>query len=145
MKVTCCTCQTELIGRQTKYCSRHCKNASTNSKHQHYLKQQERGKQRRQALIRLKGGACEICGYGKNQTALAFHHLDPSDKSFAIDLRKCSNATWESLLSEAEKCRLLCLNCHAETHNPELSLRFSNIESAALTVELQGQNSISGF
>ena len=140
MKKICAICQNELTGKQTKFCSLACKNSWTNNKHQNYVAQQKRGKRRRQLLIQLKGGCCEICGYNKNQAALSFHHLDASTKSFQIDIRKCSNGTWQRLLEEAQKCQLLCLNCHAEIHNPELSLRFSNIESAALTVELQGQN-----
>jgi hypothetical protein len=66
-----------------------------------------------------KGGNCEICGYNKNQAALAFHHVNASTKSFPIDLRLCSSSSWEKLLLEAQKCQLLCLNCHAETHNPD--------------------------
>jgi hypothetical protein len=71
--------------------------------------------------MRRKGGRCERCGYGRNKAALAFHHRQPSTKSFQVDIRKCSNATWEMLLAETEKCMLLCLNCHAEIHNPDYS------------------------
>lgn len=117
----CLVCASELTGRQTRFCSRQCKNAFTNNKHQNYVSQQRRGRQRRQLLIRRKGGRCERCGYDRNGAALAFHHLDPAVKSFGIDLRSCSNTSWEVLVAEAEKCLLLCLNCHSEIHNPDFS------------------------
>ncbi len=121
MENSCFVCGVALTGRQTKFCSRRCKNAYTNNRHQNYASQQQRGRQRRQLLIQDKGGRCERCGYGRNGAALAFHHLDPATKSFGIDLRVCSNTTWETLVSEARKCLLLCLNFHAEIHNPDFS------------------------
>jgi hypothetical protein len=70
-------------------------------------------------LIRLKGKKCEECGYGRNSAALEFHHTGPALKEFQLDLRSLSNRKWQLVLAEAEKCRLLCSNCHAELHNPE--------------------------
>ncbi len=121
MEKACLVCGTQLKGRQSMFCSRACKNASTNNKHQNYVSQQLRGRRRRQRLIREKGGRCEQCGYSRNEAALAFHHLHPAMKSFPIDLRNCSNTSWDALTGEAQKCLLLCLNCHAEIHNPEFS------------------------
>src|SRR5215210_4278981 len=115
MERACIICQAKLTGRQIRFCSLDCKNAWTNNKHQNYASQQQRGRQRRRLLIQQKGGRCAACGYSKNQAALAFHHTDPSIKTFPIDLRSCSNNSLEALLREAEKCQLLCLNCHAET------------------------------
>lgn len=65
-------------------------------------------------LIAYKGGKCEICGYDKPIPAVyAFHHLDPNKKDFAI-----SGKSWgyEKLKEEADKCQLLCQNCHTEVH-----------------------------
>jgi hypothetical protein len=62
-----------------------------------------------------------MCGYNKNQAALSFHHTDTTTKLFQIDIRKCSNSSWNRLLAESEKCMLLCLNCHSELHNPAFS------------------------
>ena len=121
MEKSCRVCGADLNGRQTKFCSHRCKNASTNNKHQNYVTQQQRGRERRLLLIQSKGGRCERCGYGRNHAALAFHHLDPANKSFAVDLRNCSNTSWDALQEEARKCLLLCLNCHSEIHNPEFS------------------------
>ena len=121
MEKVCVICEAPLTGRQTVFCSRRCKNASTNNKHQNYVSQQQRGRQRKQLLIQRKGGRCERCGYRRNEAALAFHHLEPADKSFPLDIRHCSNTSWDALLAEARKCQLLCLNCHAEIHNSEFS------------------------
>ena len=117
----CLTCVLPLTGKQQKFCCRFCKTAHTNYKHQNYVSQQRRGADRRATLISLKGGKCVLCGYCKNQTALCFHHTDPQIKLFQIDIRRCSNCSWEKLLAEANKCQLLCLNCHAEIHNPDFA------------------------
>ncbi len=69
----------------------------------------------------MKGGKCTKCGYSKNSSALCFHHIDPKTKSFPIDIRRCSNSSWDNLIKEADKCMLLCLNCHAELHNPSFA------------------------
>jgi predicted nucleic acid-binding Zn ribbon protein len=121
MELTCVVCASVLNGRQRRFCSRRCKNALTNNKHQNYVSQQQRGRERRLLLIQRKGGCCERCGYDRNNAALAFHHTDPAAKSFPVDIRSCSNTCWQSLLDEAEKCVLLCLNCNSEIHNPEFS------------------------
>lgn len=60
------------------------------------------------------------CAYNKNYSALQFHHL--KDKLFNLDSRNIGNRSMESLLLELDKCVLLCANCHAEEHNPELLL-----------------------
>jgi aconitase B len=65
-------------------------------------------------LIAYKGGKCENCNYDKNQAALSFHHLDPKEKDFEISGKHCLSL--ERLKKEVDKCSLLCLNCHAETH-----------------------------
>jgi len=75
--------------------------------------------------MEMKGMACGICGYKKNYAALAFHHRDPGKKSFALDLRTCSNKSWDALLEEFAKCDLVCMNCHMEIHHPELEAESS--------------------
>ena len=117
----CIVCSSQLTGKQTKYCSVKCKSAFINNRHQNYTSQQRRGYDRKIQLIELKGGSCQICGYNKNKSALCFHHIDPKTKSFQIDLRRCSNSSLANLIEEADKCQLLCLNCHAELHNPSFS------------------------
>jgi hypothetical protein len=70
---------------------------------------------KKQKLIEYKGGKCLHCGYNKNQKALSFHHLNPKEKDFEISSKHC--LSFERLKQEVDKCILLCLNCHAETHD----------------------------
>jgi hypothetical protein len=118
----CVVCNTKLMGRQRKYCSRKCKNEAGNISFQSYLAQQKRGRDRKVELILRYGGCCAECGYAKNFSALEFHHIDSKSKSFQLDLRSLSNRKWSVVLEEAEKCILLCSNCHAELHNPDCAL-----------------------
>ena len=53
-----------------------------------YIRQTQRGWIRKQYLIGIKGGSCEKCGYNKCSRCLSFHHRDPKNKSFQLDLRK---------------------------------------------------------
>jgi len=110
----CVVCSAALKGKQKKFCSRICKHKSYNGC---YDFQKARGLQRKHRLAKLHGGKCSICGYDRCLAALSFHHNDPSQKSFALDLRSLSNRTWERIIAEASKCTLLCLNCHAEAHH----------------------------
>ena len=69
-----------------------------------------------------RGGACEICDYCKNLAALEFHHINPEEKEFNVDMRKFSNMNLEKLEAELEKCILVCANCHRELHNESLTM-----------------------
>jgi len=66
-------------------------------------------------IIKYKGGECKLCGYSKNPKALEFHHRDPAKKDFSISSFKNSNI--KKLKKEADKCDLLCSNCHKEVHD----------------------------
>lgn len=77
----------------------------------------ERGLERKQKLVDLKGGCCKGCGYKKCIRALSFHHRDPSTKQFGLEIRSIRGLSWETVLAEVEKCDLLCLNCHMETED----------------------------
>lgn len=65
-------------------------------------------------LIEQAGGKCSVCGYDKCSRALVFHHRDPGTKSFSLSANM--NRAWSKLEAEAEKCDLLCSNCHLELH-----------------------------
>ena len=70
----------------------------------------------KQKAVEMMGGACENCGYNKCLAALTFHHLDPTQKDFAIsDL--INVVKWSKIKEELSKCKLLCSNCHVETHH----------------------------
>ena len=116
--ITCLKCGKDLRGKQTKYCSSKCKN----NQNQSYLAQQSRGLERKIILIQRCGGQCSVCGYKKNSSALDFHHINPKEKLFALDLRSLSNRTQLKIDSEIQKCTLMCRNCHSELHNPQHNL-----------------------
>ncbi|NTW62454.1 HNH endonuclease [Candidatus Saccharibacteria bacterium] len=116
--ITCVKCGIPLRGKQVKFCSASCKN----DQNQSYAAQQARGLKRKLALINQLGGQCAHCGYKKNSSALDLHHVEPRDKSFALDLRSLSNRKQSKIDEEVSKCILLCRNCHSELHNPQHNL-----------------------
>jgi transposase len=77
-------------------------------------------------LIEKAGGGCTICGYDRFPGALHFHHLDPAEKEFMLS-RQGVTRSFAEACAEADKCVLLCANCHAEveggftelTNNPD--------------------------
>jgi hypothetical protein len=80
--------------------------------------QKKARKERKLHLVKMLGGKCNRCGYNKCITALDFHHRDPSQKRFQIGSHGMLR-NWEDLVKEAEKCELLCKNCHAEEHTED--------------------------
>lgn len=69
-------------------------------------------------LFDYKGAKCLKCGYDKRiMNAYAFHHRDPSKKEFGIG--SGVPRSFERVKTEADKCDLLCLRCHAELHAEE--------------------------
>ena len=119
----CVCCGKPLTGRQRKYCSKECKDKSERLKNPSYKRQRRRGIDRKLKLVELKGGCCENCGYSKNLSALTFHHIDPRDKSFNIEMKNIANHEWQTVLEEVDKCQLLCHNCHHEMHHPDLDVK----------------------
>jgi len=113
----CVVCASALTGRQLRYCSRRCKNKAEDGC---YPFQQARGWQRKRQLVDLFGGGCVRCSYNRCLPALSFHHQNPAEKKFALDVRSLSTRTWAECLAEAKKCMLLCLNCHAEEHHGQV-------------------------
>jgi hypothetical protein len=81
------------------------------------LCRQERVAERRRTvkeiLVAEAGGACVVCGYDRYVGALQFHHVDPATKAFSISQSGASRALARTR-EEAEKCALVCANCHAE-------------------------------
>ena len=70
-------------------------------------------KRTKKKLVEYKGGKCECCGYDKCIEALEFHHLDPGKKDFTIS---GTSRSFDILKIEADKCILVCSNCHKEIH-----------------------------
>ena|SRR3989344_8447371 len=76
---------------------------------------------KKERLVALFGGKCKLCGYKKYAGALDFHHLDPGKKSFSLSVKGLCYS-WDTILSEAKKCTLLCKNCHTEVTNNIIKL-----------------------
>ena len=73
----------------------------------------DRRRRAKAQLVAEAGGGCVVCGYDRHLGALQFHHLDPETKRFGV-ARGGVTLGIERLRAEAEKCVLLCSNCHAE-------------------------------
>ena len=65
--------------------------------------------------VNYKGGKCVICGYSKCIEALDFHHINPKTKEFGLGLGGLTRS-WDRVRKEADKCVLICANCHREIH-----------------------------
>ncbi len=82
-----------------------------------YLKKAvtERRRKLKKMLIDYKGGKCQLCGFVGYEGVFDFHHKGDSPKSFGIAAGGFSRSL-ESLMKEADKCVLICANCHREVH-----------------------------
>ena len=67
------------------------------------------------SLYKLERG-CEVCGYNACPRSLHFHHLEPGGKEYGIAI-KMRHSSLAHVMSEIEKCVLLCANCHGELHD----------------------------
>jgi hypothetical protein len=47
---------------------------------------------------------------------LVFHHQDPTLKEIEIANAVRGGWSWTRILTEIEKCKVLCMNCHAKHH-----------------------------
>ena len=75
--------------------------------------QTSKRKRLREKILDYKGNKCEKCGYDRCKEALEFHHINPKEKLFSIS-SNCAIYAWEKVLAQADKCILLCANCHRE-------------------------------
>jgi transposase len=73
----------------------------------------ERRRRVKALLVAEAGGCCVLCGYADNAGALQFHHVDPSNKEFALGYTGVTRSLAKAR-AEAAKCVLLCATCHAE-------------------------------
>lgn len=72
-------------------------------------------------LVADAGGRCAACGFDGYVGALEFHHLDPGQKAFALSHEGVTRSL-QRARAEAEKCVLLCANCHAAVEGGVLAL-----------------------
>lgn len=86
---------------------------ATQCKRCHGQQSRRRKQEKKRKLINALGGKCYRCGYDKCPAALQFHHNDDNKENEVSSLLRHK---FETALSEAQKCILLCANCHAEEH-----------------------------
>ena len=75
--------------------------------------QEKERRARKARLVAAFGGKCTQCGYNRCAAALEFHHRDPHGKCFSLNKGNLLRAR-DEVLTKAEKCTLLCANCHRE-------------------------------
>jgi hypothetical protein len=100
-----------LLDRRGYYRCKACRSAAVS----------RRRRKMKEILVKEAGGACFVCGYSRDMRALHFHHTEPSLKRHEINARGAAIAL-ERLRTEAQKCVLLCANCHAEVETGMITL-----------------------
>jgi transposase len=75
----------------------------------------------KETLVAEAGGCCVVCGYDQCMAALAFHHLDPREKRLSVSRDGVTLAV-ATARAEAQKCVLVCANCHAEIESGAIRL-----------------------
>ena len=91
-------------------------------------------KRKKQRIVDVFGGKCQLCGYNKSLNALSFHHTNESIKETAPSFIVASwaeNRAIQQLIKE--KTILLCLNCHAESHEEKYDLTNTRKKPELLT------------
>lgn len=58
---------------------------------------------------------CTKCGE-KDPACLDLHHLDPSTKVMAVSVMVARLVPLIEIMSEVEKCIVICANCHRKLH-----------------------------
>lgn len=72
--------------------------------------------------LKLEKGCCEICGVFHPACCFDFHHIDESNKKDEVSKLASKGYKWETILSEVDKCIMLCAPCHRKIHAGLLTL-----------------------
>lgn len=86
----------------------------------------KRRRKLKEMAVESRGGRCQLCGYDKCISALDFHHVDESLKSFSLGTRGLTRS-WNKIEAEIKKCLLVCSNCHREIHAGMIDLSKSHL------------------
>jgi transposase len=90
-------------------------------------------------LVDEAGGACRLCGYDRCVAALAFHHVTPAEKRFALSHRGVTRSL-TAAREEAGRCVLLCANCHAEVEAGYASITDHAAAGVQCPARVPGEN-----
>ena len=107
-----------------KSCMAESYNRSRKQKQSHY---QDVARQRQQKNVDLmrewkENKGCQECGENFGP-CLELHHVDPSEKEDHPS--SLAYQSFNAFLQEAEKCVVLCANCHRKVHAGKINLRFA--------------------
>lgn len=108
-----CSYNTVKFHINPRYRKKHLRRANVSSK--------ERAAKHKFILVQFLGGQCSECGFRDCYSALEFHHRDPSTK-IGRGVSDVLTGSFDKALEEAEKCVLLCGNCHQMLHEKENDL-----------------------
>lgn len=109
----------EIIEEEVKKCDLLCLNChailheKARDSSRVFKEKYKRGRELKLILIKQFGGMCSDCGFESDFTqCMSFDHREPEDKSFELNTTSLQKKDLTSILEEAKKCDLLCLNCH---------------------------------
>ena len=106
---------TSTSGVKSQVISRSVQIGRTHTKNPRSIYKRELVRQRKRDLVAYKGGRCERCDEDYHPNVFDFHHYDDTLKTFGVSQANMQRS-WDSLVAEADKCHLLCANCHREVH-----------------------------
>jgi hypothetical protein len=87
--------------------------------------------------LRYLGAKCFICG-NEDLLCLEFHHNNGKSEGISEMIQgKGSSSKWSDIVTEIEKCVVVCRNCHAELHG------YNNHPAKNELLEICGQNKCS--
>lgn len=78
----------------------------------------DKRRERKLKLVEMSGCVCEECGQSYPPECFDFHHIDPKEKEFTLNLSNM-DLKWERIVAEWRKCIMLCANCHRTEHHRE--------------------------
>ena len=81
-------------------------------------------------MLHIGQTACKKCGEADIR-ALTFHHRGTEPKSFGIAYGVGHCYSFEKLVKEAEKCDLLCQNCHTKEHAGDLEIILDSLKEVS--------------
>lgn len=66
--------------------------------------------------FKIERGCCELCGDYHPPCCFDFHHLDETIKKDEVSKLASKGYKWDTILTEVEKCIMICSPCHRKIH-----------------------------
>ena len=111
-------------------CNKYSKEHYTSNVDYYKVKNKNHKKSLKEFVIKYKEGKpCSDCGGNYPSYVMDFDHRDPTSKLGSVSILCVSGRSLEWVISEIEKCDLICANCHRiRTFNSRLK-GFSSVKS----------------